>query len=172
MLTEPKILDTSLHRDHRGGFIESYNKKILLEQIGSDIEFVQDNLSFNHQGVLRGLHYQIAHQQGKLLHLVEGVVRDVVVDMRSSSKNFGRVHTFLLDSQKDRQLWIPEGFAHGFYVVSENATLLYKMTNYWVRNSERCLLWNDPELEIDWGITHPVTMSEKDKLGMLFRNCD
>ena len=160
LLLEPKVFG-----DKRGHFLESFNKRDFEEAIGKSVNFVQDNHSCSQKGVLRGLHYQIKHPQGKIVRVTGGEVFDVVVDLRRSSTSFGQ-HTFaLLNSGNHQQLWIPPGFAHGFLVLSETAEFLYKTTDYWYPEHERTLLWNDPDLQIDWPHVNPQ-LSPKDLIGM------
>ena len=160
LLLEPKVFG-----DKRGHFLESFNKRDFEEAIGKSVNFVQDNHSCSQKGVLRGLHYQIKHPQGKIVSVTGGEVFDVVVDLRRSSTSFGQ-HTFaLLNSGNHQQLWIPPGFAHGFLVLSETAEFLYKTTDYWYPEHERTLLWNDPDLQIGWPHVNPQ-LSPKDLIGM------
>lgn len=157
LLIEPKV-----DGDDRGFFFESYNQAEFETAIGRSVKFVQDNHSRSARNVLRGLHYQIQHPQGKLVRVVQGAVFDVAVDLRSSSQTFGRWVGQTLSSENKRQLWIPEGFAHGFVTLSETAELLYKTTDYYAPAYERCILWNDPDLNIQWPITAAPTLSVKD----------
>lgn len=138
----------------------------------TDFQFVQDNHSRSSQGVLRGLHYQIQHPQGKLAQVNQGAVFDVTVDMRKSSPNFGKWLGVELSSANCRQLWIPPGFAHGFLVLSESADFLYKTTDYYAPVHERCLAWNDPALGIDWPLSREVVLSPKDATGRLLANAE
>ncbi|NVZ72974.1 dTDP-4-dehydrorhamnose 3,5-epimerase [Pseudomonas costantinii] len=157
LLFEPKVFG-----DERGFFYESFNQKVFEETIGRSVHFVQDNHSKSVRGVLRGLHYQIKQTQGKLVRVTQGEVFDVVVDLRKSSPTFGKWAGVHLSASNKAQLWIPEGFAHGFVVLSESAEFLYKTTDYWAPEHERSLMWNDPELAIDWPISEPPTLSTKD----------
>ncbi len=145
LLLEPKVFS-----DERGYFFESYNDRAFQQATGLDVDFVQDNHSMSTKGVLRGLHYQIRHPQGKLLRAVQGSVFDVAVDLRRSSPTFGRWVGARLSAENRRQLWIPPGFAHGFLALSETAEVLYKITDYWYPEHERTLLWNDPALAVAW----------------------
>src|ERR1700692_4301537 len=145
-LPEVKIIEPKVFGDARGYFYESFNGREFSERVGVDVQFVQDNHSRSARGVLRGLHYQIDHAQGKLVRVTEGEVFDVAVDLRRSSPRFGRWSSALLSAQNRRMLWIPPGFAHGFLVVSDAAEFLYKTTDYWYPQDERCLLWSDPAL--------------------------
>ncbi|MCW8917639.1 MAG: dTDP-4-dehydrorhamnose 3,5-epimerase [Gammaproteobacteria bacterium] len=149
-ITEVKILEPRVFGDERGFFMESFNQRRFHEAVGRDLDFVQDNHARSRQGVLRGLHYQIQQPQGKLVRVVAGEVYDVAVDLRRSSPTCGQWVGVMLSAENKRQLWIPEGFAHGFYVLSESADFLYKTTDYYSPQHERCILWNDPQLAIDW----------------------
>jgi len=158
------LLEPRLFGDDRGFFFESYNKKAL-QGFGIQGEFVQDNHSRSRQGVLRGLHYQIRQPQGKLVRVIEGEVYDVAVDIRKSSPTFGQWAGFSLSAANKRMAWIPPGFAHGFVVVSETAEFLYKTTDYWAPEYERCIRWDDPDLAIVWPLTESPLVSDKDKAG-------
>ena len=158
IIIEPKVFG-----DERGFFFESFNQRKFNELIGRDVEFVQDNHSLSVKNVLRGLHYQIQQPQGKLVRVVQGTVFDVAVDLRRSSPTFGQHVSVELSAENKRMFWIPEGFAHGFVVLSETAEFLYKTTDYWAPEFERCLLWNDPELSIQWPHNIEPTLSSKDK---------
>lgn len=158
------ILEPRVFGDERGFFFESYNKQAL-EKAGITAEFVQDNHSLSVRHVLRGLHYQIKQPQGKLVRVIQGEVFDVAVDIRRSSRHFGRWVGFNLSAENKRVAWIPPGFAHGFLVLSELAEVLYKTTDYWAPEHERCISWNDPDLAIDWPLQGEPTLSAKDKLG-------
>jgi dTDP-4-dehydrorhamnose 3,5-epimerase len=159
LLIEPRVFG-----DARGFFFESYNRSALADA-GLTAEFVQDNHSLSTRGVLRGLHYQIEHAQGKLVRVISGEVFDVAVDLRRGSTSFGRWVGVTLSGENKHMLWIPPGFAHGFLVVSESAEFLYKTTDYWYPEFERCLLWNDPALGIDWPLAGPPTLAAKDAAG-------
>ena len=163
LIFEPKVFG-----DDRGYFFESFNAKEFENATGLQRKFVQDNHSFSTKGVLRGLHYQIQRAQGKLVRVGQGEVFDVAVDMRRRSATFGRAVCVVLSAENKRQLWIPEGFAHGFLVVSEAAQFLYKTTDYWFPEHERSLLWNDPALGIDWPITGTPQVAAKDVEGSPF----
>jgi dTDP-4-dehydrorhamnose 3,5-epimerase len=158
-LIEPRVL-----RDDRGFFCESWNARAFADA-GLDIAFVQDNHSRSQRGVVRGLHYQIAHAQGKLVRCVVGEVFDVAVDLRRSSPAFGRWAGITLSADNARMLWVPPGFAHGFVVVSESAEVLYKTTDYWHPGHERTLLWNDPALGIPWPLVGAPLVNAKDAAG-------
>lgn len=159
LVIEPKVFG-----DDRGYFFESFNARAFAEATGVELAFVQDNQSGSATGVLRGLHYQIRHPQGKLVRVARGTILDVAVDMRRASPHFGRHVAVELSGENRRQLWIPPGFAHGFAVRSEFAEVLYKTTDYWHPEHERSLLWNDPALGIAWGVAEP-TLSAKDRDG-------
>lgn len=159
------IIEPKLFSDARGFFYESYNQKAFSEKAGISDDFVQDNHSRSSQNVLRGLHYQVQQPQGKLVRAIAGAIFDVAVDIRKSSPTFGQWVACLLSAENKRQLWIPSGFAHGFLVVSEAAEVLYKTTDYYAPQHERCLLWNDPDLAIDWPLTASPVLSAKDQVG-------
>jgi dTDP-4-dehydrorhamnose 3,5-epimerase len=159
------ILEPKVFGDERGFFYESFNAAAFEEATGLKRQFVQDNHSKSQRGVLRGLHYQIQQPQGKLVRVVAGEVFDVAVDLRKSSPSFGRWVGTHLSAQNQRQLWVPEGFAHGFVVLSESAEFLYKTTDYYAPAHERSLLWNDPELGIQWPISEAPQLSKKDVEG-------
>jgi dTDP-4-dehydrorhamnose 3,5-epimerase len=163
LMLEPKVFG-----DDRGYFFESYNARNFQEATGLQVEFVQDNHSMSTKGVLRGLHYQIQHPQGKLLRVVAGSVFDVAVDLRTSSPTFGRWVGAMLSAENRRQLWIPPGFAHGFLALSDTAEVLYKITDYWFPEHERTLLWNDPTLKISWPVDGEPRLAAKDVEGKLF----
>jgi dTDP-4-dehydrorhamnose 3,5-epimerase len=166
LLIEPRVFG-----DGRGYFFESYNQRALAER-GLEAEFVQDNHSLSARGVLRGLHYQIEHAQGKLVRVTAGEVFDVAVDLRRSSASFGRWVGVTLSAENRRMLWIPPGFAHGFLVVSESAEFLYKTTDYWYPEFERCLLWNDSALDIAWPLAIAPTLAAKDAAGRPLAQAD
>src|SRR5437667_9701955 len=165
------VLEPSVFTDSRGFFLESYNKQIMAK-LGIVDEFVQDNHSFSLRNVLRGLHYQIRHTQGKLVRVVSGEIFDVAVDLRRSSPTFGRWLGEMLSGENKRMLWIPPGFAHGFVVVSENAHFLYTARDYYDAASARTLAWNDSHLKIDCRPRDPPIVSEKDKRGVPFRSAE
>ena len=160
-----KIITPRKHGDHRGFFSEIYNRSAF-EQAGLALEFVQDNHSRSVRGVLRGLHYQVEHAQGKLLRVMEGEVFDVVVDIRKSSPRFGKWSGVKLSADNRRQVWVPPGFAHGFVVLSESAQCLYKTTDYWYPEHERSIIWNDPAIGIEWPIDFEPMLSAKDAAGV------
>jgi len=167
LIIEPKVFG-----DDRGFFYESYNQKKFQHATGIECDFVQDNHSLSSQGVLRGLHYQIKQPQGKLVRVVSGEVCDVVVDIRRSSETYGKWVSVELSAESKRQLWIPEGFAHGFLVLSKSAEFLYKTTDYYAPDYERCIKWNDQKLAIDWPIAGKPIVSEKDAEGMSLTNAE
>ncbi|MFZ3182675.1 MAG: dTDP-4-dehydrorhamnose 3,5-epimerase [Pseudomonas sp.] len=164
VLLEPKVFG-----DERGFFYESFNQQSFEAAIGRRVNFVQDNHSCSAKGVLRGLHYQLQQPQGKLVRVVAGEVFDVAVDLRQSSATFGHWVGELLSAENKRQLWVPEGFAHGFLVLSETAEFLYKTTDYYAPQHERCLLWSDASVAIDWPLARlggvPLQLSAKDQVG-------
>jgi dTDP-4-dehydrorhamnose 3,5-epimerase len=163
------ILEPRVFGDARGFFYESFNQKVWREMTGLQTIFVQDNHSRSQQNVLRGLHYQIKQPQGKLVRVVQGAVFDVAVDIRNSSPTIGRWTGAELSAENKRMLWIPEGFAHGFLVLSEFAEFLYKTTDYWVPQYERTIIWNDPDLAIDWPLHNQPILSDKDSKGLTFK---
>ncbi|HTH41204.1 MAG TPA: dTDP-4-dehydrorhamnose 3,5-epimerase [Rhodocyclaceae bacterium] len=165
------LLEPRVFGDDRGFFYESWNRRTLAS-IGIDADFVQDNHSLSSRGVLRGLHYQIEHAQGKLVRAIQGEVYDVVVDLRRSSPTFGQWEGFTLSAQNKRMLWVPPGYAHGFCVVSETAEFLYKVTDYWHPEAERTLLWNDPSLAIPWPLSGEPQLAPKDAHGKLLADAD
>ncbi|WP_250492659.1 dTDP-4-dehydrorhamnose 3,5-epimerase [Caballeronia sp. GAWG1-1] len=164
-LPEVKIIEPKVFGDARGFFYESFNGREFAEQVEAGVEFVQDNHSRSAKGVLRGLHYQIQHPQGKLVRVVEGEVFDVAVDIRKSSPNFGKWVGVNLSEENHRQLWVPPGFAHGFVVLSETAQFLYKTTDYWYQAHERSIVWNDLEIGIEWPIDFEPLLAAKDAAG-------
>jgi dTDP-4-dehydrorhamnose 3,5-epimerase len=166
LLLRPKVFG-----DARGFFFESYNREAFA-RIGITAEFVQDNHSRSAKGVLRGLHYQISQPQGKLVRVTAGEVFDVAVDLRRSSPHFGRVASFRLSAESHDMAWIPPGFAHGFQVLSEHAEFLYKTTDYYAPEFERCLRWNDPALAIDWPLDGAPRLSAKDQAGLALAECE
>lgn len=165
-IPEVILLQPTVHVDERGFFFESFNQTEFDRAVGHHVNFVQDNHSKSSRHVLRGLHYQLEHPQGKLVRVTQGEVFDVAVDLRKSSPTFGLWVGQLLSAENEHQLWIPEGFAHGFLVLSESAESQYKTTRYYAPEYERCIAWNDPDLAINWPLhgAQPV-LSEKDKQG-------
>ena len=166
VLIEPKVFG-----DARGFFFESFNQKAFNEATGTQHEFVQDNHSRSAKGVLRGLHYQVQQPQGKLVRVVRGAVFDVAVDIRKGSPTFGQWVGEELSEDNHRQLWVPPGFAHGFVVLSDTAEFLYKTTDYYAPQFERCIMWNDPTLDIDWPTQLPI-LSDKDSKGQAFLSAE
>ena len=164
-LPDVKLIEPRVFGDTRGFFFESWNRRVLAAA-GIDVDFVQDNHSRSARGVLRGLHYQIEHPQGKLVRVIAGEVLDVAVDLRRSSPTFGRHVAVELSEANRRMLWIPPGFAHGFVVVSDVAEFLYKTTDFWHPEHERTLLWNDPALGIDWPLDGEPIVAAKDAAGV------
>jgi len=166
------IIEPSVYGDERGFFFESFNKKKFEVLTGLTKDFVQDNHSKSEKSVLRGLHYQIKNPQGKLVRVVCGEVLDVAVDIRKSSTSFGQWVGVNLSAENKRQLWVPEGFAHGFIVLSDTAEFLYKTTDYYAPEYERCIIWNDGTLDIDWQYDGQPLVSAKDAKGSLFQDAD
>ncbi len=164
-LPEVLILEPKVFGDERGFFFESFNAKDFEQATGLKRNFVQDNHSKSVKGVLRGLHYQLQQPQGKLVRVTQGEVFDVAVDIRKSSPNFGKWVGVNLSATNARQLWVPEGFAHGFLVLSETAEFLYKTTDYYAPEHERCIVWNDPKLAITWPTDQAPSLSSKDQAG-------
>lgn len=167
LLIEPKV-----YGDERGFFYESYNQREFEKAVGYAVTFVQDNHSRSAKGVLRGMHYQIRQPQGKLVRCSLGAVYDVAVDLRRNSPTFGKWVGYELSAENKRQLWVPEGFAHGFLTLTEYAEFLYKTTDYYAPEHERCISWNDPTLNIDWPLQSEPILSEKDKRGLAFISAD
>lgn len=167
ILFEPRVFG-----DDRGFFFESYNQRVFEDAIGRPVTFVQDNHSRSVKGVLRGLHYQVQQAQGKLVRVVEGEVFDVAVDLRRSSPTFGKWAGTHLSAKNKRQLWIPEGFAHGFVVLTEHADFLYKTTEFYAPAYECCLAWNDPHVAIAWPLSGQPCLSAKDKEGKMLSDCE
>lgn len=162
LVIKPKVFE-----DKRGYFFESYNEK-LLQQAGLDTRFVQDNQSLSQKNVLRGLHFQAPpHAQGKLVRVIKGSVLDVVVDIRKKSPTYGKHFALELNEQNKTMLWVPEGFAHGFVTLQDETIFYYKCNNYYSKESEGCVKWNDPGLAIDWNVSNPV-LSDKDRSGTPF----
>ena len=168
----PEVIEfiPEIFEDDRGFFLESFNKEYFDKIIGSEVSFVQDNHSFSKKNVLRGIHYQINPMaQGKLVRVIDGEIYDIAVDLRKSSPSFGKWVSRNLSSSKNNQLWIPAGFGHGFYTVSESVHLLYKTTNYFDRQCEASIIWDDKDLNIDWGHSNPI-LSSKDSTASSFKN--
>ena len=166
------IIEPNVFGDSRGFFFESYNKKEFMETTGLQVTFVQDNHSRSNKHVLRGLHYQIRQPQGKLVRVISGDVFDVAVDIRRSSPTFGKWVGEYLTAENKKQMWVPPGFAHGFLVLSDDAEFLYKTTDYWAPEHERCIRWNDPVLNIQWPIIGDPLVSEKDEKGAFFQDAE
>jgi dTDP-4-dehydrorhamnose 3,5-epimerase len=166
------IIEPRVFGDDRGFFFESHNQRTFVEKTGVNVTFVQDNHSRSQQNVLRGLHYQIQQAQGKLVRAVVGSIFDVAVDLRKSSPTFGQWVSCLLSAENKRQLWLPAGFAHGFFVVSESAEVLYKATDYYAPEHDRCLLWSDPDLAIAWPLSGEPILSGKDQAGLTLEQCE
>jgi len=166
------ILEPKVFGDDRGFFFESYNEQVFAEKTGISPKFVQDNHSMSLKNVLRGLHYQIQKPQGKLVRATAGKVLDIAVDIRRSSATFGKWESCLLTAENRRQFWIPEGFAHGFVVLSEQAEFLYKTTNYYAPEYDRTIRWDDPDLGIDWQLTGEPILSAKDQAGKFFKEAE
>lgn len=173
-LTIPDVLlvEPAVFGDERGFFFESFNQAKFEAVLGRPVQFVQDNHSRSARHVLRGLHYQIRHPQGKLVRVVQGEVFDVAVDVRRSSRTFGKWVGAVLSAENKHQLWVPEGFAHGFVVLSETAEFLYKTTDYYAPAHERCIRWNDAEIGIDWPLENGPLLSPKDAKGSTLREAE
>ncbi len=167
LVIEPKVFG-----DDRGFFFESFNRRAFHEATGLNVDFVQDNHSKSARNVLRGLHYQLAQPQGKLVRVTQGEVFDVAVDIRKGSPTYGQWVGEILSAENKKQLWIPAGLAHGFVVLSETAEFLYKTTDYYAPLHERCIAWNDPDLAIAWPIEGPPLLSAKDAAGAAFREAE
>lgn len=167
------VIEPAIHGDSRGYFMETYNQRDMAEA-GLDMVFVQDNQSMSARGVLRGLHYQIRHPQGKLVRVISGQVFDVAVDLRPGSSTYGKWHGEILSAENKKQFYIPEGFAHGFYVLSETAEFCYKVTDFYHPNDEGGIRWNDPDIGVAWPLLEdaPVLLSEKDAVQPFLRELD
>lgn len=170
-IPDVKILTPKVFGDDRGFFMESYNQKLVDEALKGKFHFVQDNHSRSTKNVLRGLHYQVENVQGKLVRVTSGEVFDVAVDLRKKSPTFGRAVGVTLSGTNKNMLWIPPGFAHGFLVISDTADFLYKTTDYYNPQAERCIFWNDPDLKIKWPIKDPI-LSTKDAQGKSFKESE
>lgn len=171
-IPEVLVLEPKVFGDVRGFFFESFNARDFARSTGLNVEFAQDNHSKSAHGVLRGLHYQIQHPQGKLVRVVQGEVFDVAVDLRQSSPTCGQWVGEILSAENHRQLWVPPGFAHGFVVLSDTAEFLYKTTDYWYPEHERSLLWNDETVGIQWPIDFQPQLAAKDAAGKVFAEAD
>jgi dTDP-4-dehydrorhamnose 3,5-epimerase len=167
------IIEPTVFTDERGFFMEAFHRQRYADA-GMHYDFVQDNQSLSMKGTLRGLHYQITHVQGKLVRALKGTIFDVAVDLRSHSPTFGKWVGVTLDAEKKNQLWIPPFFAHGFYVLSEQAEVLYKTTDYYDPSAERCIIWNDPYISIEWPMDEhaPLLLSSKDQQGIGFKQAE
>jgi dTDP-4-dehydrorhamnose 3,5-epimerase len=171
-LPDVLILEPKVFGDDRGFFLESFNARDFANATGLNVNFVQDNHSKSGKGVLRGLHYQIQHPQGKLIRVVQGAVFDVTVDLRKGSSHFGKWMGVELSADNKRQLWVPPGFAHGFLVLSDSAEVLYKTTDYYCPEHERSLSWNDPTVGVAWPILCQPRLAAKDLAGVLLADAD
>lgn len=173
-IPDVKLIEPACFGDERGFFFESYNERAFADLVngGQPVRFVQDNHSRSALNVLRGLHYQISQAQGKLVRVVAGEVFDVAVDIRRSSPTFGKWVGARLSAENKMQMWLPPGFAHGFLTLSESAEFLYKTTDYWAREYERCIVWDDPSIAVDWPIGVTPVLSEKDRQGSLLRDAE
>jgi dTDP-4-dehydrorhamnose 3,5-epimerase len=171
-IPEVLLLEPRAHQDERGFLLESYNRRTFKQDTGLDAKFVQDSTCFSVRNVLRGLHYQIRHAQGKLIQVMAGEIFDVAVDLRRSSPTFKQWVGVTLSGGGHRMLWIPEGFAHGYLVLSEHAILLYKTTDYYAPEHERAILWKDPELGIRWPLEGEPIVSDKDRRAGLLRTAE
>ncbi len=169
-LNDAYIIESKLFQDDRGFFMESFNLQQFQDIVQYPVEFVQDNHSKSSQSVLRGLHYQVKRPQGKLMRCVSGAIYDVAVDLRQSSSTFGKWIGVTLN-RPEKQLWVPPGFAHGFYVMSETAEVTYKTTDYYVPDDQETLAWDDSTLNIDWLVTRGPILSAKDQVGKSFEEC-
>ncbi|EKA7352309.1 dTDP-4-dehydrorhamnose 3,5-epimerase [Vibrio vulnificus] len=170
-IPDVKIIEPQVFGDERGFFLETFRESWFREHV-ANVTFVQDNHSKSRKGILRGMHYQTEQTQGKLVRVTQGEVYDVAIDMRKNSATFGKWVGVLLNAENKRQLWVPEGFAHGFYVTTETAEFVYKCTDYYAPQYEQSVLWNDPALGIDWPISNinEVQLSAKDEAGLLFKD--
>jgi len=171
-IPDVKIIEPSVYGDERGFFMETWNQKQFEELVtGKPTLFVQDNHSKSKKGILRGLHYQTKNTQGKLVRVISGEVFDVAVDIRRDSPSFGQWVGEYLSAENKRQLWIPEGFAHGFYVTSDEAEFVYKCTDYYNPQAETSIAWDDKDLSISWPLETAPVLSDKDKAGLAFKDC-
>ncbi|MBD2537884.1 dTDP-4-dehydrorhamnose 3,5-epimerase [Coleofasciculus sp. FACHB-SPT36] len=166
------VIEPQVFGDSRGFFFESYNQNSFIEKAGISANFVQDNHSRSVKNVLRGFHYQIQQPQGKLVRAVVGEIFDVAVDIRQNSPTFGQWVSCILNAENKKQFWVPAGFAHGFLVISEVAEVLYKTTDYYAPQHERCILWNDPDLAIDWPLDGTPILSVKDQAGKTIKTAE
>lgn len=166
------LMEPTVFHDERGFFFESFNQARFEAAIGRKVDFVQDNHSRSGKNVLRGLHYQILQPQGKLIRVLFGEIFDVAVDIRRTSPTFGKWVGGILSAENKKQHWIPEGFAHGFVVLSDSADVQYKTTDYWAPQHERCIVWNDPDLRIEWHVQGTPVLSSKDAAGVLLKKAE
>ncbi|MEC4813857.1 MAG: dTDP-4-dehydrorhamnose 3,5-epimerase [Scytonema sp. PMC 1069.18] len=171
-ISDVLIIEPQVFQDERGFFFEAYNHQKFADKANITVHFVQDNHSYSKQNVLRGLHYQIKQPQGKLIRVISGTIFDVAVDIRKSSPTFGQWVGCELDASSKRQLWIPPGCAHGFVVLSQTAEVLYKTTDFYAPQYDRCIIWNDPDLAIDWHLVTPPILSPKDAQGTPFATAE
>lgn len=172
-ISDVLLIEPDIFEDDRGFFFESFNKKKFEDFLGSNIDFVQDNHSKSLLGVLRGMHFQSEpHSQGKLVRVINGEIFDVAVDLRKDSKTFGKWVSQILSHSNKKQLWIPQGFAHGFLTLSDKAEVIYKTNRYYNRDSEKCLIWNDDQVGIKWPATYNIKLSEKDLRGIALSDLD
>jgi len=171
-IADVKIIEPVVHGDSRGFFLESYNERSFCEKLGRKVRFVQDNHSRSEAGVLRGLHYQINRAQAKLVRVVRGEIFDVAVDLRKRSPTFGKWVGTRLSAENFRQIWIDEGLAHGFVVLSDVAEVIYKTTDFYSRSDERCIIWRDADLAIDWPIRGEPGLSDRDREGVPFKDAE
>ncbi len=171
-LPEVLLLEPRLHSDRRGHFLETYNRRSFRDATGLEVDFVQDNQSFSVRHVLRGLHYQIRQPQAKLVQVLVGDIYDVVVDLRRSSPTFGKWTGIELSDATHRMLWVPVGFAHGFVVLSEQAIVQYKVTDFYAPAHERTIVWNDRDLGIRWPLDEPPVLNDKDARGTSFKSAE
>jgi dTDP-4-dehydrorhamnose 3,5-epimerase len=171
-IQDVKIIEPKIFRDERGSFIETWNQKVFEKHVtGKPTAFVQDNQSISSQGVLRGLHYQRSNTQGKLVRVTEGEIFDVAVDVRKNSDTYGKWVGVVLTAENSRMLWVPEGFAHGFYVISPRVTFLYKCTDFYDPTSNVTIAWDDNSIGIDWPNTSEIILSENDRQGKTLEQC-
>ncbi|MGK5594569.1 MAG: dTDP-4-dehydrorhamnose 3,5-epimerase [Parachlamydiaceae bacterium] len=171
-IPDVKVLEPKVFKDERGFFLESFNQQVIQDILQLEESFVQDNHSFSVKNVLRGLHYQIQNPQGKLVRVVHGEIFDVAVDLRAESPTFGKWVGIYLSAENKKMLWIPEGFAHGFFVVSQTADVMYKVTNYYDPASDRSIRWDDPDLAIEWPNKRKPLLSPKDLAGKYFKDAE
>jgi len=166
------IIEPRVFKDDRGFFLESFNLHNFRDVTGLDVNFVQDNHSRSQKNVLRGMHYQIQQPQGKLVRVIKGTVLDIAVDIRRSSPTFGQWVSEMLSEDNHRQMWVPAGFAHGFLVCSDSADFLYKTTDYYAPEYERCIRWDDPDIGIEWPLEDEPIIAEKDRHGVLLKDAE